>query len=46
MLPSTIAADNTEVMHVINGHAALPSSSLLAKKGAFTTSICQNSKQK
>jgi len=25
MLPSTIAAANTEVMHVTNGHAPLPS---------------------
>ena len=32
MLPFTIAAANTEVMRVMNGHAALPSSSLLAKK--------------
>jgi len=33
MLPSTITAANTEVMHVMNGHATLSSSSLLAKKG-------------
>jgi len=32
MLPSTIAAANTEVMRVMNGHAILPSSSLLAEK--------------
>ena len=43
MLPSTIAAANTEVMRVV---VILASSSLLAKRGAFTISILQNSRQK
>lgn len=31
MFPSTIAAANTEVIHVMNGHTALPSLSVLEK---------------
>ena len=47
MFPSTIAAANTEVMRVMNGHAdRLPFSICWQKRGAFITSICQSSRQK